>query len=155
MMRIILLVLVVFLIGSGSAQCDIPTLSEITSLFENELQSISGEGSINANLIDYKYTCKAISALNKFSFVSVAVNYTESGSEPKYGRFEMECMTFGNLIGWESTNDWTTEDKAVFSIETQVNCFSCNSNLMQEAHCEGIYDKICTADCYNNYYFSM
>ena len=151
-MRIILLVLVVFLIGSGSAQCDIPTLSEITSQFE---QSIGGEGSINANLIDYKYTCKAISALNKFSFVSVAVNYTEGGSEPNYGRFEMQCLTFGVIVGWESTGEWTTEDKAVFSIETQVNCFSCKNNLMQEAHCEGICDKICTADCYNNYYFSM
>ena len=155
MMRIILLVLVVFLIGSGSAQCDIPTLSEVTSLFENELQNIGGEGSIDANLIDYKYTCKAISALNKFSFVSVAVNYTFSGSEPSYVRFEMKCITFGELMGWESTNDWTTEDEAVFAIETQVNCFSCNSNLMQEAHCEGICDKICTADCYDNYYFSM
>ena len=76
-------------------QCDIPTSDDVRSVGQQLLRSLSPEGgSIFITTIQMHYTCLATVALDKYSWASVVINFTDSNSPgvPQVEQFQMRCV---------------------------------------------------------------
>ena len=126
-MRVVF-VAVTLLTATTSQECDIPTSEEVEDVAEAILGSELPEGSLppSITLMQMHFTCLATVALDKFSWASVVVNFTDTDvpGVAQVRQFQMACTSF-NM--WE--RDISSFDPSLpampFDIETQYQCAQC------------------------------
>ena len=73
-----LLLLLLSVADSSQVGCSLPDQSTIDIILTDRYNSLGGEGDASVDLFHYSYTCLAIASENRYSSLSVVVNFTAS-----------------------------------------------------------------------------
>ena len=138
----VIILCVLFTVGNAQdTECDtLPSNSTVWINLETLLVGEGGEDpSIDPNLLTVMYTCMAQGmTMGSYREVSVIVTYNNVPNSPQSRQFDLECVSSGENLGWQSIGgSFDSAPSGFETLETRTNCSRCRRFANNDYDCVG------------------